>query len=196
MDIGSILAQAGGVSAIARQLGVDESTVESGVGALLPHVENGIQQQGLPGAVQSDVAEVQAQDPAIAPQAQDSGLGGLIGGGGLGGLLGGLMGGGSGTAAAGGAGGGILGSLVSGGVGNEILGHIFGSKEVSRDVAGQASQQTGIDTSVLKKLLPIVAGAVAMHYITHRNAGGAAPAGANAGGGGILGSILGGLGGR
>ena len=195
MDIGSILAQAGGVSAIARQLGVDESTVESGVGALLPHVENGIQQQGLPGAVEGDAS-------AAAAQAQDSGLGGMLGGmlgggggGGLGGLLGGLMGGG-GAAAAGGAGGGILGSLVSGGVGNEILGQIFGSKEVSRDVAAQASQQSGVDTSVLKKLLPIVAGAVAMHYITHRNAGGAAPAGTETGGGGILGSILGGLGGR
>jgi hypothetical protein len=194
MDIGSILAQAGGVSAIARQLGVDESTVETGVGALLPHVENGIQQQGLPGAVEGEAS-------AAAPEGQDSGLGGalggMLGGGGLGGLLGGLMGGGGTAAAAGGAGG-ILGSLVSGGVGNEI--HIFGSKDVSRDVAGQASQQTGIDTSVLKKLLPIVAGAVAMHYITRRNSGGAAPAGsdagANAGGGGILGSILGGLGGR
>ena len=194
MDIGSILAQAGGVSAIARQLGVDESTVESGVGALLPHVENGIQQQGLPGAVEGE-------DSAVAPEAQDSGLGGMLGGmlgggGGLGGLLGGLMGGGGAAAAAGGAGGGILGSLVSGGVGNEILGHIFGSKDVSRDVAAQASQQSGVDTSVLKKLLPIVAGAVAMHYITHRNSGGAAPAGTETGGGGILGSILGGLGGR
>jgi len=192
MDIGSILAQAGGVGAIARQLGVDESTVESGVGALLPHVENGIQQQGLPGAVEGEA-------PAVAPEAQDSGLGGalggMLGGGGLGGLLGGLMGGGGTAAAAGGAGG-ILGSLVSGGVGNEILGHIFGSKDVSRDVAAQASQQSGVDTSVLKKLLPIVAGAVAMHYITRRNSGGAAPAGAETGGGGILGSILGGLGGR
>ena len=188
MDIGSILAQAGGVGAIARQLGVDESTVESGVGALLPHVENGIQQQGLPGAVEDEA-------PAVAPEAQDSGLGGvlggMLGGGGLGGLLGGLMGGG-GVAAAGG--GGILGSLVSGGVGNEILGHIFGSKDVSRDVAAQASQQSGVDTSVLKKLLPIVAGAVAMHYFTNRGQG-AAPAGAETGGG-ILGSILGGLGGR
>ncbi len=90
MDIGSILAQAGGVGAIARQLGVDESTVESGVGALLPHVENGIQQQGLPGAVEGEAS-------SAAPDAQDSGLGGalggMLGGGGLGGLLGGLMGG-------------------------------------------------------------------------------------------------------
>ena len=40
MDIGSILNQAGGVSAIARELGVDESTVESGAGALLPHTDS------------------------------------------------------------------------------------------------------------------------------------------------------------
>jgi len=41
--------------------------------------------------------------------------------------------------------------------GNAILGHLFGSKEVSRHVAGQASQKTGIDSSILKKLLPLVA---------------------------------------
>ena len=93
-------------------------------------------------------------------------------------------------------GGGILGSLIGGGVGNQILGHIFGSKDTSRDVATQASQQSGVDTSVLKKLLPIVAGAVAMHYITHRDQGGATVSTSNQGAGGILGSILGGLGGQ
>lgn len=41
--------------------------------------------------------------------------------------------------------------------GNAILGHLFGSKEVSRAVAGRASEQTGIDSSVLKKMLPMVA---------------------------------------
>lgn len=41
--------------------------------------------------------------------------------------------------------------------GNDILGQIFGSKEVSREVAGQAAQQTGLDSSILKKLLPMVA---------------------------------------
>jgi len=41
--------------------------------------------------------------------------------------------------------------------GNAILGHLFGSKEVSRAVAGRASEQTGIDTSILKKMLPVVA---------------------------------------
>jgi hypothetical protein len=166
MDIGSLLNQAGGAGAIARHLGVDESTVEQGAGALLPHVVNGVETQGLPSE-----AEAQVADAPVAETAQP-------GSGGLGGMLGGLMGGG----------GGMLGSLVGGGIGNQILGHIFGSKDTSRDVAAQASQQSGIDTSVLKKLLPIVAGAVAMHYVTHRKGGGG---GVGAGGGGILGSILG-----
>jgi hypothetical protein len=137
MDIGSLLNQAGGVGAIARQLGVDPSTVEQGAGALLPHVEQGVQAQGLPPSVTNAGAETEAA------QAGEGGLGG-----GLGGLLGGLMGGGS--EATGGLGGGILGSLMGGGVGNEILGHIFGSKDTSRVVAAQASQQSGVDTSVLK----------------------------------------------
>jgi len=178
MDIGSLLNQAGGVSAIARQLGVDESTVERGAGALLPHVANGVENQGLP-----TPAEPQAE-------AEQGGLGGLLGG-----LLGGSMGGG-GLAGAGGGTGGILGSLIGGGVGNQILGHIFGSKDTSRDVASQASQESGVDTSTLKKLLPIVAGAVAMYYMSHRGqsraASGAEPQGGGAGApdGGILGSLL------
>ena len=165
MDIGSLLNQAGGAEAIARELGVDPSTVENGAAALVPHVVNGVQTQGLP-----QTAEPQAADPAE---------------GGLGGMLGGLL--------SGGGGGGVLGSLVGAGVGNQILGQIFGSKETSRDVAAQASQQSGVDASVLKKLLPIVAGAVAMHYMKQRHAGGAA---AGTEGGGLLGSILGELGGR
>ena len=42
--------------------------------------------------------------------------------------------------------------------GNKILGHLFGSKDVSRNVAAQASQDTGIDASLIKKALPLVAG--------------------------------------
>jgi hypothetical protein len=41
--------------------------------------------------------------------------------------------------------------------GNAILGHLFGTKEVSRAVAGRAAEQTGIDTGILKKMLPMVA---------------------------------------
>ena len=41
--------------------------------------------------------------------------------------------------------------------GNAILGHLFGSKDVSRAVAGRASEQTGIGADVLKKMLPMVA---------------------------------------
>ena len=44
--------------------------------------------------------------------------------------------------------------------GNAILGHLFGSKEVSRNVAGHASQETGVDYGKLKKMLPMVAAAV------------------------------------
>ena len=170
MDIGSLLNQAGGVGAIARQLGVDEATVERGSKALVPHVQNGVESQGLPTAGEAETAEGEA------------------GGGLLGGLLGATVGGG-GLMSAGSGTGGILGSLIGGGAGNQILGHIFGSKEKSREVAGQASEQSGVDPSILKKLLPVVAGAVAMHYAAKRGHGGAA---AGAGGpGGVLGSILG-----
>ena len=41
--------------------------------------------------------------------------------------------------------------------GNAILGHLFGSKEVSREVAGRAAAKTGIGADVLKKMLPMVA---------------------------------------
>src|SRR5262245_39745973 len=41
--------------------------------------------------------------------------------------------------------------------GNGILGHIFGSKDVSRQVAAQASARTGIGADVLKQMLPMVA---------------------------------------
>lgn len=41
--------------------------------------------------------------------------------------------------------------------GNAILGHLFGSKDVSRAVAGRAAQQTGLPVDMLKKMLPLVA---------------------------------------
>ncbi|MBO6718171.1 MAG: DUF937 domain-containing protein [Rhizobiaceae bacterium] len=41
--------------------------------------------------------------------------------------------------------------------GNGILGHLFGSKEVSRAVAKQAEQATGIGQEILKQMLPVLA---------------------------------------
>jgi len=76
--------------------------------------------------------------------------------------------------------------------GNGILSHILGSKDVSRQVAQQAAQSTGIGADVLKKLLPVVA-AMTMGALS-RQAGGTQPAvpGGTAGGGlmGMLGQFL------
>ena len=44
--------------------------------------------------------------------------------------------------------------------GNGILGHLFGTKEVSREVARRASSQTGVSDALIKKMLPMVAGMV------------------------------------
>lgn len=41
--------------------------------------------------------------------------------------------------------------------GNGILGHLFGSKELSRAVAAQAAQATGIGQQVLQQMLPALA---------------------------------------
>jgi hypothetical protein len=70
--------------------------------------------------------------------------------------------------------------------GNDILGHIFGSKDVSRQVADHASGQTGVSSTVLKAMLPIVAAMVAKHLSAQSGGGGI---------GGVLGSLLGGAGG-
>jgi hypothetical protein len=41
--------------------------------------------------------------------------------------------------------------------GNDILGQIFGSKEMSRAIAAQAAQMTGIGQEVYKQMLPVMA---------------------------------------
>ncbi len=71
--------------------------------------------------------------------------------------------------------------------GNSILGHIFGSKDVSRQVATHASQQTGISDTILKAMLPVVAGLVAQQVA--KKMGGGAMGGIA---GAVLGSMLGG----
>ena len=97
--------------------------------------------------------------------------------------------------------GGLLGQLGGGGLfdsvvspeptpveqGNDILGQIFGTKEVSRTVAGHAAEQTGIDSGMLKKMLPILAMLVA-GYMAKQSGGGEGGGGL----GGLLGSVLGG----
>ena len=74
--------------------------------------------------------------------------------------------------------------------GNEVLGQIFGSKDVSRAVAQNASSQSGLDPNTLKRMLPMLAMLVAGFMAKQRGAGAEAPA---SGAGGGLGSILGGL---
>ncbi len=77
--------------------------------------------------------------------------------------------------------------------GNAILGHVFGSKEVSREVAMRAAGSVGIGDSIMKKLMPVVASMV-IGSLTKKMFGGgattrrAAPASQ---GGGVLGDILG-----
>ena len=71
--------------------------------------------------------------------------------------------------------------------GNDILGQIFGSKDVSRTVAGHAAGQTGLDPELLKKMLPILAMLVGGYLSSRGGAQGEGQGGA----GGILGSILG-----
>lgn len=41
--------------------------------------------------------------------------------------------------------------------GNAILGHLFGSKDVSRNIANYGAKQSGLSSTLLKKALPIVA---------------------------------------
>ena len=44
--------------------------------------------------------------------------------------------------------------------GNGILGHLFGNKEVSRAIAAQAAQMTGIGQDIYKQMLPVMASAL------------------------------------
>ena len=153
MQITDILAQTGGVSAMARELGISEAEATRGAEALGPALLGGFQKQA---------------------QAQPAGLAGL------GGLLSQL------------GGGGLLDNVLSPqptdvSRGDGVLGQILGSKEASRSVAQDASAQTGLDPSLLKRMLPILAMLVAGYMAKQHGAG------AQTGGGGGLGGILGGL---
>ena len=90
--------------------------------------------------------------------------------------------------------------------GNGILGHLLGSKEVSRSVASRASEKTGLDSQLLKQMLPIVATMV-MGSLSKKSEepdtvsqlaglfGGGQPQ-QSGGLGGLLGGLLGGGGGQ
>lgn len=79
------------------------------------------------------------------------------------------------------------------GRGNEVLGQIFGSREVSRTVAQNASSQSGLDPELLKKMLPMLAMLVS-GFLAKQGGTGAAARHPNSGGGigGLLGGLLGG----
>lgn len=163
MNLTDILAQAGGIESMAKDLGIPPAMAKQGAEALLPAILGGFKKQAQSGGIE-----------------------------GLGGLLGQLGGGGLLDA--------VLGSQPTPvAPGNEVLGQIFGSKDVSRTVAGQAATQTGLDSGLLKKMLPILAMMVAGYMAKQ---GGEAPggglggmlggAGGSGGLGGMLGNILGG----
>jgi hypothetical protein len=44
--------------------------------------------------------------------------------------------------------------------GNDVLGQLFGSKDMSRAVAAQASAMSGVSDSILKQMLPVIASMV------------------------------------
>lgn len=73
--------------------------------------------------------------------------------------------------------------------GNTVLNQLFGSKDMSRAVAAQAAQATGIGQDVLKQMLPVIASMV-MGGLAKQSTGPAAQAGGFGGGGNPLGEII------
>lgn len=68
--------------------------------------------------------------------------------------------------------------------GKDVLGQLFGSKEVSRAVAAQASAMSGLSDTLLKSMLPVIASMLM---------GGLFKGMSNQGFGGLLGQIAGGM---
>ncbi|QZH75124.1 MAG: DUF937 domain-containing protein [Erythrobacter sp.] len=171
MSLAQMLQQTGVIESMARELNIDEATARTGAGALLPAIVAGVGRASTTGGAGGG-----SSDPL----------------GGLGGLAGAILGGG---------GGGLLDAVLGPKPtpveqGNDILGNIFGTKDVSRSVAGEVAAVTGLDENLLKRMLPILAMAV-MGYLARQGQqqGGGAAESASGGGalGGILGAIVGGL---
>ena len=144
MSINQMLQQTGAVEALSRELGIDPATAEAGATALMPSILSGFK---------NPVAGTDAE-PAASAFPSLGGLGGLLG------TIGGL-GGGS-----------LLENVTSNqptevDKGNQILGQIFGSKDGSRAVSASASAESGVEPTLLKKMLPILA-MVAGGYVMKR----------------------------
>ncbi len=158
-----MLQQTGAVDAISRELGVDNSTAQAGAAALLPSILSSFKN---PVAAATPAPTTGSAFPNL------EGLGGLFG------TIGGL------------GGGGLLDNVTSDQAtevdkGNQILGQLFGSKDGSRAVAASAAAQSGVEPSLLKKMLPILAMVAAGYVMKQASQGGG-------GLGGALGGILGG----
>lgn len=82
--------------------------------------------------------------------------------------------------------------------GNDVLSVLFGSPDVSRAVVDQAQQFSGVSSSILKKLLPVIAGMLISGLMGGKSGKAAAPQGpvTSPGAGGGLGDILGQIFGR
>ena len=162
MNVEQMLQQTNAIDAISRELRVDRAIAQAGATALLPSILSGFQNPSAPAGPVS-----------------------AVGGGNAGGALGGLLA--------------TIGSLGGGGLldnvtssqpteaekGNQILGQIFGSKDGSRAVAADAASQSGVEPSLLKKMLPILAMVVAGYVMKQASQG-------TGGLGGALGDVLGG----
>jgi hypothetical protein len=75
--------------------------------------------------------------------------------------------------------------------GNDALSVIFGSPEVSRAVVDQAQKFSGVDSSILKKLLPVLAGVVLSGLMRRGSSASPAAPAEPSPSGGTLGDILG-----
>lgn len=73
--------------------------------------------------------------------------------------------------------------------GNEILGQVFGDKETSRQVAGQAANVAGIDAGIVKQMLPLVATMV-MGMLSKQSGGSATGGMENSSASGLQGAIF------
>ena len=72
-----------------------------------------------------------------------------------------------------------------------ILGHILGSKDASRNVAGRAASQTGVSADLIKQMLPMIATMVMAALSKQAGQQGMAGASARASGGSQSGDTLG-----